>query len=493
MVAYAPVSLRRLPLFKSPSVSDSQASDSPLLSEAQLAALTALLGERGLRTDADSCAEYGRDWTRVHEPKPSAVALPESVDTVQALVRWAADEGVAIVPSGGRSGLSAGAVANNGELVLALDRLNSIGDFNATDRTVRCGAGVITAQLQEFAEQQDLFYPVDFASSGSSQIGGNIATNAGGIKVIRYGMSRDWVAGLRVVTGTGELLDLNRGLLKNNAGYDLRHLMIGSEGTLGIIVEATMRLAPTPPERAVMVLGTPDMASVMEVLDAFRDKVALQAFEFFSELALSKVVEHRELQRPFSTQSEFYALLEFDAEGEEALDAAMQTFEACVENGWVEDGVLSQSLAQAESLWRLREDISETISRWTPYKNDISTTVSQVPALLADVDTLVSDAYPDFEIVWFGHIGDGNVHLNILKPDSLSQEEFQARCGPVSEGVFAAVQRHGGSISAEHGVGLLKKPYLSFSRSEAEIALMRGIKQVFDPAGILNPGKLLDV
>jgi FAD/FMN-containing dehydrogenase len=464
-----------------------------VLDNTRLDALRTLVGERSLLIDDQSLLTFGRDWTRVHEPRASAVLLPDSIEMVQQIVHWAAAEGVALVPSGGRSGLSAGAVATAGEVVLALDRLNAIADFDATDRTVRCGAGVITEQLQAFAATQGLFYPVDFASSGSSQIGGNIATNAGGIKVIRYGMTRDWVAGLKVVTGTGELLDLNRGLIKNNAGYDLRHLMIGSEGTLGIIVEATMRLAPEPAQRAVMVLGTPDMAAVMSVLHAFRDRLQLQAFEFFSEPALAKVVAHHDLQRPFDTRSAFYALVEFDAPGEQALEAAMDCFEHCVEAGWVEDGVLSQSLSQAQALWRLREDISETISRWTPYKNDISTVVSRVPALLADVDALVSASYPDFEIIWFGHIGDGNVHLNILKPDDLSQDEFQQRCGEVSVGVFEAVQRHGGSISAEHGVGLLKKPYLRFSRSEAEIALMRGLKQVFDPAGILNPGKLLDV
>lgn len=464
-----------------------------MLNSQMLDSLRELLDDRGLRCDSEALTTFGRDWTRVHEPRPSAVVLPDSIATVQRVVRWAREHQVALVPSGGRSGLSAGAVAANGEVVLALDRLNSISDFDATDRTVRCGAGVVTAQLQDFAVEQDLYYPVDFASSGSSQIGGNIATNAGGIKVIRYGMTRDWVAGLKVVTGTGELLDLNRGLVKNNAGYDLRHLMIGSEGTLGVIVEATMRLAPAPRERAVMVLGTPDMGSVMQVLHCFRDRVALQAFEFFSELALGKVVEHQDLQRPFATASPFYALLEFDVgDGDRLESDAMSCFEECVEAGWVEDGVISQSLAQAESLWRLREDISETISRWTPYKNDISTTVSRVPALLADVEALVHRAYPDFEIVWFGHIGDGNVHLNILKPESLSQADFQERCGVVSLEVFAAVQRHGGSISAEHGVGLLKKPYLGFSRSEAEIALMRGVKRVFDPAGILNPGKILD-
>ncbi|MFT7286562.1 MAG: FAD/FMN-containing dehydrogenase [Halieaceae bacterium] len=466
--------------------------ENPLLSSEQLSSLGALVDDGALRTDQESLLNFGRDWTRVYEPRPCAVVLPGSIEAVQAVVRWAREEQVALVPSGGRSGLSAGAVATRGELVVALDRLNLISDFDATDRSVRCGAGVLTAQLHAFAEEQNLFYPVDFASSGSSQIGGNIATNAGGIKVIRYGMTRDWVAGLKVVTGSGELLDLNRGLLKNNAGYDLRHLMIGSEGTLGIIVEATMRLAPPPPARAVMVLGVPDMSSVMQVLHAFRDSVVLDAFEFFSELALAKVVEHQGLQRPFATASNYYALLEFETPGDEAELAAMACFERCVEAGWVDDGVLSQSLAQARALWRLREDISETISRWTPYKNDISTTVSRVPDFLAEVEAIVSAHYPDFEIVWFGHIGDGNVHLNILKPDPMPMEEFQAHCGRVSEDVFAAVARHEGSISAEHGVGLLKKPYLHFSRSEAEISIMAQLKRVFDPAGIMNPGKVLD-
>ena len=455
-------------------------------------ALDELFSDRQLKRDPETLGQWGCDWTRSFDVAPSAVVFVESVEEVVALVRLANEARFALVPSGGRTGLSGGAVAGNGEVVVSFDRMNRILDFEPADRLVHCQAGVITQTLQEFAADKGLYYPVDFASAGSSQIGGNVATNAGGIKVIRYGLTRDWVAGLKVVTGTGELLDLNRALVKNNAGYDLRHLMIGSEGTLGIIVEATMRLAPVPGERAVMVLGTPDMAAIMNVLGAFRDRVALQAFEFFSELALSKVVEHHELQRPFASTASYYALLEFDAADDTALEAAMACFEDCVEADWVIDGVLSQSLSQAEALWRLREDISETISRWTPYKNDISTTVSRVPALLADVEALVSDAYPDFEIVWFGHIGDGNVHLNILKPDSLSQEDFQARCGPVSEGVFALVRKYGGSISAEHGVGLLKKPYLRYSRSDAEIALMAGIKRVFDPAGILNPGKLLD-
>ena len=463
------------------------------ISENILTALGDIVGPDKVLTDADSLLQYGRDWTRAYTPDAGAIVLPATISEVQDIVRLAAREQIAIVPSGGRTGLSAGAVARNGELVMALDRLNHIDDFNPVDRTVRCGAGVITEQLQQYAEERELFYPVDFASSGSSQIGGNISTNAGGIKVIRHGMTRDWVAGLKLVTGTGELLDLNRGLAKNNAGYDLRQLAIGAEGTLGVVVEATMSLSRQPHNLAVLVLGVPDMASIMSVLGAFQAEIELSAFEFFSELALCKVVEHQGLQRPFPTPAEYYALLEFEQLDEQAMEKAMALFESCMEQGWVLDGVVSQSVAQARALWRLREDISETISRWTPYKNDISTVVSHVPQFLNEVESVVTASYPDFEIVWYGHIGDGNLHLNILKPDAMPMDEFQQRCGEVSTQVFEIVERHGGSVSAEHGVGLLKKDYLHYSRSPLEIDIMRQIKRVFDPHGIMNPGKIFDL
>src|SRR5690606_23156871 len=213
----------------------------------------------------------------------------ETVEEVQQIVRLANEHGLHLVPSGGRTGLSAGAVAASGELVVAFDRMNKVLDFNAYDRSVTVQPGVITQQLQEYAEQQGLFYPVDFASAGSSQIGGNINTNAGGIKVIRYGMTRDWITGLKVVTGKGELLELNKGLIKNATGYDLRQLFIGAEGTLGFVVEATMRLDRSPTNLTAMVLGTPDFDSIMPVLHAFQDKIDLTAFEFFSDKAMAKV------------------------------------------------------------------------------------------------------------------------------------------------------------------------------------------------------------
>ena len=460
------------------------------LATSVLADLKKIVGDQQVLTDESSLLQYGKDWTTAHTPCPVAVVLPSTIEQVQALVCLAAHQGLAIVPSGGRTGLSGGAMAANGELVLALDRMNVIHEFNPIDRTVRCGPGVITEQLQQFAQQHELFYPVDFASSGSSQIGGNISTNAGGIKVIRHGMTRDWVAGLKVVTGTGEVLDLNQGLVKNNAGYDLRQLIIGAEGTLGVVVEATMALCRPPKELAVLVLGVQDMPAIMQVLSTYQGALDLSAFEFFSELALQKVVEHQGLQRPFDTASSYYALIEIESAD---MAQAMELFEHCVASGWVRDGVVSQSIAQAEALWRLREDISETISRWTPYKNDISTLISRVPDFLLEVEAVVTEHYPEFEIIWFGHIGDGNVHLNVLKPEDLAMADFQQQCAEVSRWVFEIVQRYGGSISAEHGVGLLKKDYLHYSRSALEIQIMRQIKLAFDPQGIMNPGKIFDL
>ena len=457
---------------------------------AQIEELKTLVEPGKVLTDADSLDTYGKDWTKHFAPAPCAIVFPKTIEQVQAIVRWANAHKVALVPSGGRTGLSAAAVAANGEVVVAFDYMNQILSFNEYDRAAVCQPGVVTKQLQLFAEEKGLYYPVDFASSGSSQIGGNIGTNAGGIKVIRYGMTRNWVAGLKVVTGTGELLELNKDLIKNATGYDLRQLFIGAEGTLGFVVEATMRLDRAPKNLTAMVLGTADFDSIMPVLHAFQSKLDLTAFEFFSDKALAKVLGRGDVPAPFESECPFYALLEFEASTEEVANQALETFEHCVEQGWVVDGVMSQSEQQLQNLWKLREYISETISHWTPYKNDISVTVSQVPAFLKDIDAIVEANYPDFEVVWFGHIGDGNLHLNILKPDNLSKDEFFAKCAVVNQWVFETVQKYNGSISAEHGVGMTKRDYLHYSRSPEEIACMKAIKAVFDPNGIMNPGKI---
>ncbi len=444
-------------------------------------------------TDDDSLTTFGKDWTKIHTPEPLAIVFPKTTEQVQEIVKFANEQQLALVPSGGRTGLSGGAVASKGEIVVAFDYMNKILSFNSSDRSVVCQAGVVTEQLQLFAEEQGLYYPVDFAAAGSSQLGGNLATNAGGIKVIRYGMSRDWVLGLKVVTGKGDILDLNKNLEKNNTGYDLRHLFIGAEGTLGFITEATMKLTRKPANLTVLVLGLVDIGNTMDVLQAFQKRTDLTAYEFFSHKAMQHVLARNEVSAPFAGEAPFYALLEFEAISEASVEEAMQIFEHCVEQGWVVDGVMSQSETQAQNLWRLREGISESISIHTPYKNDISVVVSKVPVFLEEIEAVVRKHYPDFEIIWFGHIGDGNLHLNILKPADLANEDFFAKCEQVNQWVFDIVEKHQGSISAEHGVGLIKKDYLTYTRSEHEIAYLKGIKRVFDPNGIMNPGKIFDI
>ncbi len=451
-------------------------------------ALATIFPPNRITRDAEDLDHWGSDRTTAYRAAPSAVVFPETLDEVVALVRLANAEAFALVPSGGRTGLSGGAVAERGEVVVSFDRMNRILGFDPAERLARCQAGVVTGALQAFAEERGLFYPVDFAASGSSQIGGNIATNAGGIRVIRYGLTRDWIAGLTVVTGTGDVLRCNNGLVKNATGYDFRHLLIGSEGTLGLVVEADVRLANPPQPQRVMVLGCPAFDALMHVLGAFQQGVTLSAFEFFSDLALAKVRAARDLPPPLRDACPFYALLEFD---ESALDAANAAFERCLERGWVADGVLSQSDAQAVRLWALREGISESLAPHTPYKNDLSVRLSDMPKFLEAADALISQAYPEFEVCWYGHIGDGNLHLNILKPSGWSEPEFLAHCHRVSPELFKLVAEHSGSISAEHGVGLLKREFLGYSRSPEELALMRGLKRTFDPNGVMNPGKLI--
>ncbi len=453
-------------------------------------ALNEIFSRGRVKTDQADLIYWGTDWTRSFEVAPRAVVFPERIDELVALVKLAREYSLKLVPSGGRTGLSGGAVASNDEVIVSFDRMNQIHAFNPTDRIVDCQAGVITQRLQEYAFERGLFYPVDFASSGSSQIGGNIATNAGGIKVIRYGLTRDWVAGLTVVTGTGDIIRCNRGLVKNATGYDLRHLFIGSEGTLGFIVEAEIRLAPGPKPQRVMVLGVNELDDILNLLQCFQQHVVLTAFEFFSELALQKVTKRGDVPRPFSEPCAFYALVEFDADADE--EAAI-AFEEALDRDWITTGVISQSDAQAAALWSLRENISESIAADTPYKNDLSVRISEVPGFLSDVDGIVNKHYPDLDVCWYGHIGDGNLHLNILKPESLTIDDFFERCHRINPELFSLIEQRGGSISAEHGVGLLKRDFLPFSRSDAEIGLMRDLKRVFDPSGIMNPGKLFSV
>lgn len=460
--------------------------------------LQSLLGEGSVRTDAEALGIYGKDWTSGYAPRPSAVAFPAHAEAVQNLVRWARKHRRALVPSGGRTGLSAGAVAAQGEVVVSTERLNRILLLSRADRTLTCESGVITQRAQEHARDNGFYFPVDFASRGSSQLGGNVATNAGGVRVVRYGTFREWVAGLKFVSGAGDLIDANRNLIKNATGYDFRHLLIGSEGTLGIVTEVTLKLTSPPGQTQTLLFALNTLDRMMPLYEELRDRLPLLAFEVFTEGALQHVLRQRSqsgrpAQHPFSESGELYVLAEVD-QGEDAHTAPLEALiENTLERGWITDGIASQNERQSRELWSYREEISEALSRHTPFKCDLAVRVSRVPAFVEELRNTLRKTYPSFEIVWFGHLGDGNLHINVLKPADWERERFFDECRALSHALYALVQKHEGSVSAEHGIGLVKRDALPYSRSGAEIELMRGIKKAFDPDCVLNPGKIFSL
>jgi len=442
-------------------------------------------------TDAETLAEVGGDWTTVYAPAPGAAAFPRTTEEVSRALAICDRRGVAVVPSGGRTGLAGGAVAKAGELVLSLSKMRTIGEVDTLGMTVHVQAGAITAAVHEAAEAHGLTWPVDFASKGSSQVGGNIATNAGGVKVIRYGLTRQWVLGLTVVLADGTVLRTDRALEKNNTGVDLRQLFIGSEGTLGVITEATLKLAPVPGHLDVFFLGVDSLAAVLRVFEsARRGPFVLSAFEMLTERCLARLHRHRGLTSPLSEAAPYYVLLEVEAPHRDALEAWM---ERIVEDELILDGTLAADHAQSAALWELREGISESLSATgMPHKNDVALPIAALPEFCDQLEAVFADRYPGWEICLFGHIGDGNLHVNVMKPDDLSKADFLEKVHESDRAIFELVQAHRGSISAEHGIGLLKKEWLGYTRSPEEIALMRSMKRVLDPNGILNPGKVFD-
>ena len=456
-----------------------------------LAALEKALPPDTVTTDAAELAELGRDWTRVFTPAPLAVAKPRSSKEVSTIVRLANEHEVAIVPSGGRTGLAGGAVAKNGELVLSLARMNKMGAVDTVGRTLHVEAGAVTQAVHEHAAEHGLTWPVDFASKGSSHVGGNIATNAGGIKVIRYGLTRTWVLGLDVVLANGDEVHLGGALEKDNTGIDLRQLFIGSEGTLGVITGATLKLTRLSRESDVMLFALPDLAGVVRLFrEACQGPFLLNAFEFFTDKCLARLTRHRGLVSPLAEPHPYYVVMEGERQ---SVDASEAWLAGLFERGIVADGTMAQHASQAAALWQLREGISESLSgTGLPHKNDISLPVAALEVFCRELEELVAARYPDFEVCLFGHIGDGNLHVNVMKPDAMERAAFFAKTSEVDNAIFQLVGRHAGSISAEHGIGLLKKPYLHYSRSPVEIEMMRAIKRALDPKGILNPGKVFE-
>jgi FAD/FMN-containing dehydrogenase len=435
--------------------------------------------------------EFGRDRTRVYEPDPSAVAFPRTTAEVARLLALCTQHRVPVVPSGGRTGYAAGAVARAGELVLSLDRMRRIDPVDPLAQTVRVQAGAVTEAVHQACAPFGLTWPIDFASKGQSHVGGNIATNAGGVKVIRYGLTRQWVLGLQVVTAAGEVLELNGALEKNNTGFDLRQLFIGTEGTLGVITEATLKLARLPGKLDVALFALPDLAGVLRLFrEARRGPFTIMAFEFFDDASLARVERHRKLPAPFAERARYNVLLEV----ERADAAELENWLAGLfDRGLVTDGTLAQSVGQAAGLWSLRESISESLNATgLPHKNDIALPIASLEAFCAELTALIQSRFAGWEICLFGHIGDGNLHVNVMKPDDLDPVTFRARASELDHAMFALVKKAAGSVSAEHGIGLLKKPYLGYTRTPPELELLRGVKRTLDPLNILNPGKIVD-
>ena len=451
-----------------------------------------ILPEELILSSKNDLFEYGKDWLKQYTPKPLTVLLPKSYDQVQDIVKRCVEKKLAIVPSGGRTGYSGGATAMNGEVVVSLSKLNKILDISTIDRTLCCQAGAVTEHVINAANDVSLKFPVSFASQGTSQIGGNIATNAGGINVIRYGNIRRWVLGLKVVTGTGELLELNGNLYKNQTGYDFKSLFIGSEGTLGIIVEATLQLTDIARNRAVVLCGFSKLSDVLHILEKIRASISyLTAFEYFSALGLEKVVALTNLRSPFSKKYPHFLAIDIEPSESDQLGDLEHLFSELMETGLLEDVVIGQNSQQNAELMGLRESISETLAaNYSQHKNDISVPIPSIPIFTNELNEKIKAAYPSCEVVVFGHIGDGNLHVNIIKPEDMQEAEFRALAKESDQIIFSLVSKYKGSISAEHGVGILKKDFLHFSRSEAEIELMRQVKKVFDPHGIVNPGKI---
>lgn len=464
------------------------------MSQAFVSILSARFSPGFFTQDPSELKTYGRDWTKVYEPKPSLVCFPKSTEEVSELLKLCHEHRIAVVPSGGRTGLAGGAVAANGELVLSLEKMRSIGKVDTLANTLWCQAGAVTEAIHEHCKPYGLTWPIDFASKGSSQVGGNIATNAGGVKVIRYGLTRNWVLGLTVVLMNGEILRLNGSLEKNNTGIDLRQLFIGTEGILGVITEAILKLSPLPKECDVFFFALKNLSSVFSLFQEVRQSgLTVNAFECLSHSCLEVVLHHRQLSSPFSSPHDQYVLLEVErpdsADAQEKLEAWLGNLFA---GSLVEDAVLAQSPKEAQNLWAMREGISESLSNTgLLHKHDISLPIHRLKEFIESWTADISENYPGLKPYIFGHIGDGNLHVNLMKPESMEVAEFRKLCAQADENMFAWIQKFEGSVSAEHGIGLLKKHLLKYTRTEAEIALMKQMKSVFDPQGLLNPGKIL--
>jgi FAD/FMN-containing dehydrogenase len=460
------------------------------------AARAAIGGDHVLTSDLDA---YAQDWRKKFFGRPLAVLRPASTEEVAALVRLCASHSVAIVPQGGNTGMCGAAVPDESgqQVVLSLARLNRIRSLDPDNNTMTVEAGCILQTLQDTAASVDRLFPLSLGAEGSCQIGGNISTNAGGVQVLRYGNTRDLVLGLEVVLPSGEILDLLRGLRKDNTGYDLKQLFIGAEGTLGIVTAATLKLFPAPKATAVAFAALSSPAQAVRLLQHMRAELGerFTAFELMSNASIELIRTHFPASpKPFSDAHSWYVLMEASDGGtDEALGTLFENaLEQVLGLGIIEDVALATSRAQAEELWTLRENVTAAQQIDGPnIKHDISVPISSIPEFIDKVVRSLEQAYSGIRPIIFGHLGDGNLHFNLARPLAIDNIAWQKEAESVHKIVHDAVVRYRGSISAEHGIGRLKRDDNALYKSALELAVMRSIKRALDPQLLMNPGKVL--
>ena len=465
--------------------------------------LRSLCGASNVLTHEDPGADlsaWEQDWRKRSHGRALAVVRPGSTAEVAAVVKACAETGTSIVPQGGNTGLVVGSVPDDSgtQVVLSLTRMNAVRALDPDNLTMTVEAGCILQNLQDVAEKAGFLFPLSLAAEGSCTIGGNLGTNAGGTQVLRFGNARDLCLGLEVVTADGEVWHGLTGLRKDNTGYDLRHLMIGSEGTLGIITAATMKLYPLPAAQLTAWAAVPSMEAAVQLLGLAHARLGpgLTGFEVMGQFALSLVDKHYPQQRvPLFRQTPWCVLLEnSDSENEaHARDQFEALLEAAMEAGCVTDAVVAENIAQARALWHIRESIPlAQAEEGLNIKHDISIPVSRIPAFVAETDALLEREIPGVRLVDFGHLGDGNLHYNVQAPEGGDNRAFLRDWeAQVNTLVFDQVHKFRGSISAEHGVGELKAHKLPRYKDATALAMMRAIKQALDPHNLLNPGKVL--
>jgi FAD/FMN-containing dehydrogenase len=459
----------------------------------------AIVGDAHVITDEATMAPFMADWRGRYSGRGLAVVLPLDTAQVAAIVAACAAARVPIVPQGGRTGLVMGSVPDDSgaAIVLSLRRLNRIRAVDPLNRTMTVEAGCILADVQAAASEAGMLYPLSLAAEGSCTIGGNLSTNAGGTAVLRYGNTRELCLGLEVVNAQGEVWDGLRGLRKDNTGYALRELFIGAEGTLGVITAAVLKLYPAPRAAltALVALDSPRQAVLLLGLLQARCGAALTGFELMSAFCLDLVAKQfPDLPRPFADGYPQYALVELSSnESDEHAHALLESSMVdALEAGVGRDAVVATSNRQALDLWRLREHIPlAQAAAGKNIKHDISLAVSRIPDFIARADAALQQAFPGCQPVTFGHLGDGNLHYNVAPPAGESHDAFLAHQPAVNRIVHDLVADCGGSISAEHGIGMLKREELARYKSPVELGMMRAIKAALDPLGIMNPGKIL--